>query len=89
MLKAIGKTKDGKRAILLGLSRRNCEKLLEGKPIEVDVGTMCPGFNLIICLMADETEAAMLKELRRRGQWPKAVHPVTGEEGERLENPNG
>ncbi len=61
MIKAIGE-KDGQPAIILGLSRRNCELLLEGKPIVVDVGKM-GGPRCRVILMAAETEQHLIDDL--------------------------
>lgn len=47
----------------LGLSRKNCEKLLEGLPIKVSLFEMGGDTGDEVLLMAGETEAAIRKEL--------------------------
>jgi hypothetical protein len=39
MIKAVAGTDDGQTLIILGLSRMNCEKLLEDQPIKIDTRT--------------------------------------------------
>ncbi|HWE97573.1 MAG TPA: hypothetical protein VG269_26695 [Tepidisphaeraceae bacterium] len=66
MIKAIG-TKGNQTLVLLGLSRRNCELLLEGKPIHVDVEKLVPGLRVSVLLIAGETELAITKEMADTG----------------------
>lgn len=40
MIKALGETKDGKPLLLLGLTKKNCELLLDGKPIKIDLSEL-------------------------------------------------
>lgn len=54
--------------VLLGLSRANCERLLQGQPIRIsgnDDAIGLPGVTIVI--MGGETEAAIEAELRGRG----------------------
>lgn len=66
MIKAIG-TKGNHTVVVLGLSRRNCELLLEGKPIHVDVEKLVPGLRVSVLLIAGETELAITKGLADEG----------------------
>lgn len=72
MIKASGALKDGRRFIIFGLSRLNTEKLLEGKPIRIDLrepppaGLMVPD-GMVIGIMGGETEAAIASELHTIG----------------------
>lgn len=56
-------TNDNRPSVILGLSRRNCELLLSGKPIEVDVAKM-GGPNMTIVLLAGESEQHIVDELQ-------------------------
>jgi hypothetical protein len=66
MIKFIG-TSGNKKLIGLGLSRRNCELLLQGKPIVVDVEKMDPELRIKVLLIGGETEAAMAKMMKEDG----------------------
>lgn len=72
MLKAMVQKADGGHLVILGLSRRNCELLLEGKPIRVkasDVGI--PESTDEIWLMGGESEEAIKAELAKSVQLPE------------------
>lgn len=56
---------NGRFIIGIGLSRENCKRLLEGKPIAIDMAEMGGKGELLI--MAGETEQAMYDELRKAG----------------------
>ena len=65
-------SKEGRPMIGLGLSRRNCEKLLEGKPNFIDLKVMLmqvqdvPDPNeATVFIFGGETEETMKAELRR------------------------
>jgi hypothetical protein len=65
MLKLGATSASGRRIIMLGLSRMNCDRLLEGKPIHIcgeEIGTSTD-----IMIFAGETEEAMQEELRASG----------------------
>lgn len=50
--------------LLLGLSRKNCEKLLAGQPILIKgEEVQLPGFN--VALIAGETEDSILADLEK------------------------
>lgn len=67
MIKARG---DG--VVIFGLSRGNCERLLQAKPIRIDGSEVgLPGLTIII--MGGETEQSMEADLRRMG----AIGPDT------------
>jgi hypothetical protein len=54
--------------VLLGLSRANCERLLQGQPMRIsgdDPAIGLPGVTIVI--MGGETEGAIEAELRSRG----------------------
>jgi hypothetical protein len=59
MIKAIGW--NGK-LVIVGLSRGNCEKLLEGKPIMLAPETL-PGLRQHVLVVGGETEQAITKSL--------------------------
>jgi hypothetical protein len=68
MIKARGRTKDGRPFILLGLSAENCRRLLAGQPIKIDTQRSAPeGVGLqdgpVIAVCAAATEELLLKEL--------------------------
>lgn len=62
MLKAIAHTKNGP-ILILGLSRRNCELLLKGRPIRIDPEDIRGGGPIII-LLGCETEAELTEMIR-------------------------
>lgn len=49
--------------VVLGLSRKNCEKLLEGKPISIDGGAELGIPGLRILIMAGEDEETLAAQL--------------------------
>lgn len=72
----------GRSAVLIGLSRDNVTRLMEGKPIRFDGAEIgIPGISFMI--MGGETEQAMVDELRHDGlidvttqvddRWPAGV----------------
>jgi hypothetical protein len=63
MIKAILSNDDGSQMLLLGLSKTNMDKLLEGLPIAVDITVN--GAHLRIGIVGGETEEAIIAELRR------------------------
>lgn len=68
MIKARGRTADGRDFILLGLSAENCRRLLAGQPIRVDTQAAPPaGIDLddgpVIGVVAAETEELLAKEI--------------------------
>lgn len=71
MIKFIGK-RAGKTLYGLGLSRGNCELLLQGKPILIDLDVMggadpLPDHRGVLLLLGGETETAVADDLQRRG----------------------
>jgi hypothetical protein len=56
---------DGHLMVLIGLSRNNCERLLEGKPIHKGPDTTRAPMTIII--VGGETEEDIAKELEERG----------------------
>jgi len=62
MLKAAAKGADGKALLVLGLSRKNTELLLEGRPISVELMGLI-GKEATILLVGGETEEAIAAEL--------------------------
>lgn len=66
MIKATGRIGDGDALLLLGLSRRNVERLLAGQPMKIygqDVGM--PG--LVVVIVGGDTEESIQAELTRTG----------------------
>jgi hypothetical protein len=71
MLKALAKGSDGRPIMILGLSRRNTELLLEGKPIMVDTSNFgIPGGPCIV-LLGGETEQAIQAEMAKHMKLPE------------------
>ena len=64
MIKASAKTVDGKTLLIFGLSRRNTEELLKGRPIAID-GADLGVPSILVLIMGGETEDAMEKELSK------------------------
>jgi hypothetical protein len=68
MVKAGAIASDNKRMAILGLSRLNCEKLVEGKPIVVDLAEF--GIEGRLVLVGGETEADITRELAQHFTLP-------------------
>lgn len=64
MIKAGAISGDGTPLLILGLSRKNCELLLEGNPIPVECEPIV-GMKLRVLIIAGETEGVMEAQLRR------------------------
>lgn len=62
MIKAAARGKDGKPLLILGLSRRNTELLLEGRPISIELKRMT-GIAGTLLLIAAENEAVLAAQL--------------------------
>jgi hypothetical protein len=71
MIKFSAKTNDGKTLITFGLSDGNLQELRKNKPILVDLAQLgVPGVQIM--LMWEETEQAMIDELKAAGfTWPE------------------
>ncbi|MDE2468670.1 MAG: hypothetical protein KGL35_07995 [Bradyrhizobium sp.] len=72
MIKFLGE-KEGRPCLGFGLSRANCEKLLEGKPIFIDLKVMLmkmdqpPDLNeATVLLFGGETEGSMSAQLGKK-----------------------
>jgi hypothetical protein len=64
MIKFIGETQDGGRLIGIGLSRSNCDKLLEHHPIRINLRTdLNIPWRGEILIIAGESEATLTEEL--------------------------
>lgn len=70
MIKFLG-VKDGRPMLGLGLSRGNCRKLLEGKPIFIDLKVLLGTSDLradlndaTVLIFGGETEEAMIEDLK-------------------------
>jgi len=68
MIKAVALYEDGRKLVILGLSRINTEKLLTDKPIMIDLEAdlHLPGAPRLI-IMGGETEADILTQLNEKG----------------------
>lgn len=77
MIKCRGQCADGKHLYILGLSRKNTEMLLAGRPIDVDLSEI--GGQGHVLLMAGETEDQMVDLLA--GLAKQQGVPVNVEEG--------
>lgn len=76
MIKFLG-VKDGRTLLGIGLSRGNCNLLLDGKPIEIDIRKMMGDVSPIndlnegtILIFGGETEATMHADLARLTNLP-------------------
>ena len=62
MIKAVAKLPDGREVLVIGLSRRNTELLLDGKPISFNLADLgVDGPNVV--LIGGETEALLVEQL--------------------------
>lgn len=79
MIKGMGATADGTPLVILGLSRLNTERLLDGKPIQVPAADLAqlglPPGGPGVLLLGGETEDALLEDLRAMGLQPQ-VEPA-------------
>ncbi len=67
MLKMLARGADGRKVVILGLSRKNTELLLEGRPIAVDTRELGVADGPVVFIYGGETESAMEAELRSAG----------------------
>jgi hypothetical protein len=60
---------DGTELLILGVSRRNIEELLKGRPIKLTTDTHGAGIPLgwTIAIVFGETEAAIAQDLQKAG----------------------
>lgn len=72
MIKARGKAEDGRHFLILGLSRKNTEALLEGLPIAIDTVDLGVTDGPHILLVAGETEEDIQTELKNHFNLPPA-----------------
>ena len=71
MIKALA-TRGKRKIVMLGLSRRNCELLLAGKPIHIHLSELgVTGPEVVLC--AGETEEAIVEEFQALGMLPAAA----------------
>lgn len=70
MIKFHGESEGGRHLLGIGLSRKNCEKLLAGQPIHFSIDEM-EGSGLPwkgdVLIIAGETEQAMTDDFHRMG----------------------
>lgn len=70
MIKAAAEKQDGSLLLVFGLSRRNCELILDGKPILINIekfrhmAAAATAKKIEICIMGGETEEAIAEELK-------------------------
>lgn len=65
MIKAFGRTSDGRPLLILGLSRANMERLLDNQPIRFaadPLGVVCE-----VLILGGETENDIAEDLRALG----------------------
>ncbi len=72
MIKFHGTSPDDREMLGLGLSRKNCERLLAGQPIFIDLDKMASagsGLKMrgVILIIGGETEEAMTDEMHKGG----------------------
>jgi len=65
MIKARGTTGDGRPLMVIGLSRENCERLLDNKPISFDAAEL--GLKLSVIILGGEDEEEIAEDLRSIG----------------------
>lgn len=66
MIRAVGRHgTDGRPVLIIGLSRRNCERLLEGDPIPFDAIPW--GVDAHVVIVAGETEESITEDFRKLG----------------------
>lgn len=87
MLKALARGSDGRPMMILGLSRRNTELLLEGKPILVDTSNYgIPGGPHIV-LLGGETEETIQAEMAQHLKLPDPTpDPVLGDHSSTIQS---
>jgi hypothetical protein len=80
MIKFFG-IREGRPMIGIGLSRGNCKKLIEGKPIFIDLKVMLADANpppdlndATLFVFGGETEATMERQLRKLTDGRPAIH---------------
>lgn len=73
MLKAVATSKDGRKLLVLGLSRRNMELLMENKPIVVDTARYGIEGGAHIVLLGGETEESIQAEMAKHLKLPEPV----------------
>jgi hypothetical protein len=73
MIRAGGKSGDGRPILFLGLSRANCDRLLDDQPIAFDASAF--GFDGRIVLVAGESEETITRQLRAAGVAIHTGHP--------------
>lgn len=66
MIKAVGNSESG-RVLFFGLSRRNVEKLQEGKPIVVDLADLGLRDGGLVVIAFGETEESIKAEVLAAG----------------------
>lgn len=75
MIKFHGKSDNGRHMLGIGLSRKNCEKLLAGQPIHFSLDKM-EGSGLPwkgdVLIVAGETEEAITMEMHNMGALDRA-----------------
>lgn len=65
MIKGAATVGDKTPLLILGLTRRNCERLLAGDPIMVDTGELGDPLPVLqVLIMGGETEDAMAAQIR-------------------------
>ena len=64
MIKFAGSdTQTGRPVLGIGLSRENCDRLLEGQPILFDTANMTDFPDFTVCIIAGETDESMAASL--------------------------
>lgn len=73
MLKALGRTGDGKPVLILGLSGENVARLMANEPILVDVTKSFGGPPMMVVIVGGRTEDDIKDQLVRNGLLPEAA----------------
>lgn len=84
MIKAPGRTADGRPLLVLGLSGENMTRLMADEPIVVDVDQLGPQFSglpsLVVVIVGGRTEDEIVSSLReayRQASYVRTPDPTT------------
>jgi hypothetical protein len=67
LIKLTGTNEKGEEVLCIGLSQGNWDRLLQDKPIRIDLADLGMGWKGEILIFGDETEQAMIHRFSRMG----------------------
>jgi hypothetical protein len=73
MIKASVTGENGQKGLVIGLSRKNCEMLLEGKPIAFPMDTLATHHVDFVIVLGGESEEAIAEEVAKHFQSTKGT----------------